>query len=79
MLKEKMETKVLDVDNKNYMIIDEIELNNNKYCYLVNLDNPEDIVIRKYVDNNLVNLDSEEEFDTVISALYEKNKDKFTD
>ena len=65
-------------NNKSYIILDTISYQNNEYLVLANeLDNT-DIALRKVIkkeDNKeyLVKLDSEEEFDEVITLFHEKN------
>lgn len=77
MLKETMQTKMLKLDNQDYLITNEIVLDNIKYYMLINLSNPEDIIIRKEVEDNgekyIELLDSDEEFDKVSVEFY-KNK-----
>ena len=65
-------------NNKSYIILDTISYQNNEYLVLANeLDNT-DIALRKVIkkeDNKeyLVKLDSEEEFDEVITLFNENN------
>ncbi len=75
MLKANNPITTLEIDNKEYILLDEVELNNQKYVYLINSLDPEDTVIRKYgLDNILLGLDSEQEFDDVLAAFFQKNK-----
>ena len=75
MLKANNPITTLEIDNKEYILLDEVELNNQKYVYLINSLDPEDTVIRKYgLDNTLLGLDSEQEFDDVLTAFFQKNK-----
>ena len=73
-------TEVVDyitIDNKDYIIIDEIEINRVKYVYLTEEENIENIKIKKVnIINNkevLVSLDSEEELNKALNAFKEKN------
>ena len=68
-------------DGIEYMVLDEIDLDNNTYVYLTNVDDEEDFCIRK-VDNTkndsmLVGLDNDNEFDTILDMFLEKNKTLF--
>ena len=71
------EDKVININNIEYIILDEIETNNTRYIYLSESENPENFMIRKLriIDNNecIVNLDNEEEFDDALAAFYKKN------
>ena len=62
-------TVVLE-DNIRYFILKEIENEENRYVYLVNVDDAEDFCIRKIKEENgkefLVGLDSEAEFEKLV-------------
>lgn len=77
MLKETMQTRMLKLDNQDYLITNEIVLDNIKYYLLINLSNPEDIIIRKEVEDNgeryIEPLDNDEEFDKVSVEFYKNN------
>lgn len=66
-------------DNRDYIILDTIEIDNIKYIYLVLATEEEQksVCIRKIVDNgeNIAGLDSEEEYRKALSAYTEKYKD----
>jgi len=47
-----MEIEILSIDDKNYGIFKEIKRNDINYLYLVNINDEEDIVIRKSIHNN---------------------------
>lgn len=74
-----MEMKCITLeDGLQYMVLDEIDFNNNTYVYLSNVEDPEDFCIRK-VENDkneelLVGLDSNEEFDKALLLYTEKNQ-----
>jgi hypothetical protein len=61
-------------DGKNCIIIAEEIIDNNKYVYLVNTANRKDYIIRKEINNELIGLDNEEEFNKVTLALLTKIK-----
>ncbi|MBR1414023.1 MAG: DUF1292 domain-containing protein [Bacilli bacterium] len=68
---------MLKLDNQDYLITNEIVLDNIKYYLLINLSNPEDIIIRKEVEDNgeryIEPLDNDEEFDKVSVEFYKNN------
>jgi hypothetical protein len=66
-------------DGIEYMVLDEIDLDNNTYVYLTNVDDEEDFCIRK-VDNTkndsmLVGLDTDNEFDKALLLFSKKYQD----
>lgn len=73
-----MEVVTLE-DNKDYVILDTIEIDGIKYVYLVLATNEEQksVCVRKLVDNeeNLAGLDSEEEYKKALDAYILKYKD----
>lgn len=73
-----MEAVTLE-DNKEYIILDTIEIDGIKYLYLAHLNDPEKrtACIRKLVDNNtnIAGLDTEEEYKKALNAYIEKYKD----
>ena len=71
------EFEVMTVDNKEYLIVDEIIHKDNDYIYLVNPKNELDVMIRKQSkeDKSLyIPLDSEEEFNLANLLLFKENK-----
>ncbi|MBR3049212.1 MAG: hypothetical protein IKG58_01460 [Bacilli bacterium] len=68
-----MELDFVTLDNKEYLIIDEIRHNDINYLYLVNNKNSKDFVIRKEKGDLLVGLDNEEEFNDVMQSFINKN------
>ena len=68
-------------DNENYAVIDKIETEGGFYVYLSNINDNEDICIRKEVtkqnaeneENYLVPLKDEGEVDHALNLLIEKN------
>ena len=70
---EYFDTLVLN-DKTTCAIVDTIEINNNKYLYLVNVDDTDDFFIRKEIDpETVIGLDSEEEFDMAMVAFAKKH------
>lgn len=61
----------------NYIIIDEILINNTKYAYLAKASNAKDFMIKKVlVKNNqeyLCPIENEEEFKRILNLFEEKN------
>ena len=59
------QVEIIDIENKKYMVLNEIEDNGVTYIYLTNIKNPKDFLIQKTDKDDpdyLVNLDNEEEF-----------------
>lgn len=66
---KEIEVKVYKLeDGLEYAVLDEI----NNYVYLSNLENPEDVCIRKDLGTELVGLDDEAEFNNALSLFKEK-------
>ena len=69
------QVEIIDIENKKYMVLNEIVDNGDTYLYLNNIKNPKDFIIQK-VDKNdesyLVNLDNDEEFNRALNLF--KNK-----
>ena len=65
-------------NNEEYLIVETIINNNNRYVFLANEKNNKDIAIRKVItkDNQeyLTKLDSEEEFEEVLKLFNNKYK-----
>lgn len=72
------QVEIIDIENKKYMVLNEITENGETYLYLTNIKNPKDFIIQK-VDKNdkdyLVNLDNDEEFKKALE-LFRKRIDK---
>lgn len=60
------------IDDKDYIIINELDYKNKHYVYLVNEENVKDILIRYAVDDVLYPVDTEEELKEVLRLLTEK-------
>jgi hypothetical protein len=66
------EVEIITIDNKDYAILKETETDSNTYFYLSNINDSNDIMIRKSSkeDNDLlIPLDNEKEFDLASSLL----------
>ena len=72
------QVEIIDIDNKKYMVLNEIEDNGETYLYLTNIKNPKEFLIQK-VDKNdkdyLINLDDEEEFNRALSLFNNSSSD----
>lgn len=72
------ENYYLEIDGKNYLIVDQIKNEKCEYVYLSNMEDQKDFCIRKLAsdDNDLlIGLDSDEEFDYALRVFYKKHKD----
>ena len=77
-VEEKMvKVNTVTIDNIEYIIIDDITLDDNRYIYLIEDNNPTKFMIRKIkiIDGSeyLVNLDNNAEFDKASQLFKEKN------
>lgn len=69
---DEMLVNYLELDGKNYIIVNEVDYKNNHYVYLVNEDDKDDIMIKKYNYDILEPLSSREEVDEVLGLLTKK-------
>lgn len=74
-----MEVNVITLENeKDYIIIDTIEFNSNKYLFLSNKEDENDMCVRKIIlkENKeyLIKLDSENELEEVLNIFTTKYK-----
>lgn len=71
------ELDAVKLEGREFVIVDEIIINNIKYVHLANADDAEDFCIRKIEirDNEeiLTPLDSDEEFDLALEEFIQKN------
>ena len=67
---EKNEIYTLD-DNKDYLVVDAFEMDNNNYVYLVDIDENSNIICGKLVDNHLDVILDEEELKKFIKRVSE--------
>lgn len=66
------QVEIVDIENKKYMVLNEIENEGETYLYLSNLKNPKDFIIQKLdkSDNDyLINLDDEDEFNKALQLF----------
>ena len=64
-----------EIDNKEYMITDEIEDNGFIYYYLCNIDSKEDVMIRKAKKddlNTLLPIDDDDELKKAVDLIINK-------
>lgn len=74
------ELKIVNLEGKEYTVLDEIQYRNIIYVYFVNPNNLVDFCIRKLVDEQkelLLGLDNREEFEHAIKLFKEKNQGTF--
>ena len=72
---------VINIDGKRYIIVDALEVNDDKYLVMGNESNPNDLMIRKVIVMNgeeyISKLDSEEELIKVLDTFKEKHRKDF--
>lgn len=61
--------KSYTINSKEYIVINELDINGIHYLYMSNEDDPEDIMIRKIVNGYLEPLDSEQEIIDVMKLI----------
>ena len=75
---EEINVNVTDIDGKEYIELDTIEVNGSKYVYLVSTNDDKDFLINKIVLDNgkeyYESLESNEEFQIVLLNFIKKNK-----
>lgn len=64
-----------NIDGKDYIEFDVIEINGNKYAYLINEKENEDYFIRKLVNDNYEPLTDEKEFELALTYFLKKHND----
>ncbi|MBQ8902141.1 MAG: DUF1292 domain-containing protein [Bacilli bacterium] len=73
-----MEVNVVTLENnKDYIIIDTIEFNDNKYLFLSNKDDENDMCVRKIITKDreyLTKLDNKNELEEVLNIFATKYK-----
>ena len=63
--------EIMTIDNNDYIIMKEVKEENTIYVFLSNVNNPEDVMIRKSNDNKLfVPLENEEEYRLATLLLF---------
>ena len=74
------ELTVVELEGKEYSIIDEIQVDNIIYVYFINPKNLTDFCIRKTVDEKkeiLTGLDDVQEFNKALKIFEQKNMETF--
>jgi len=75
---EEINVNVTDIDGKEYIELDTVEVKGSKYVYLVSTNDDKDFLINKIVLNNgkeyYESLESNEEFQIVLLNFIKKNK-----
>ena len=75
---EETNVKITDIDGKEYIELDTIMINDNKYVYLVNKNDDKDFIINKIVVENekeyYEGLSSNEEFQIALLTFIKENK-----
>jgi len=59
----------LEIDGKDYIIVNEVDYKGSHYVYLVNENDEKDIMIKKYNNEFLEPLSSKEEVDELLKLL----------
>lgn len=75
---EEINVNVTDIDGKEYIELDTVEVKGSKYVYLVSTNDDKDFLINKIVLDNgkeyYESLESNEEFQIVLLSFIKKNK-----
>ena len=75
---EEINVNVTDIDGKEYIELDTVEVKDSKYVYLVSTNDEKDFLINKIVLDNgkeyYESLESNEEFQIVLLNFIKKNK-----
>lgn len=72
------DVEIINIDNKKYAIVNEAQDEGTTYIYLSNIDDPEDIMIRKSSKedkNEYIPLDDEDEFHLATLLLFKTDKE----
>ena len=71
-------SRIMLENNKEYLVIDKIEVDGKYFVYLSNIDDSEDFCARKEIEVDdkkiLVGLDNKEEADLALKVFSEKHK-----
>lgn len=68
-MKDEMLVNYLEINGKDYIIVNEVDYKDNHYVYLVNEEDEKDIMIKKYNNEFLEPLSSKEEVDELLKLL----------
>lgn len=66
---EEILVKVFKINNKEYYVVNELDLKNKHYVCLVNKKDNEDIMVRIVHDDLLVPLENEKELEEVLKLI----------
>lgn len=66
-----MKVNIVNINGVDYTIIDTVDMDNKRYIILSNNMN---LLVMKYENNNIKNIDSEEEYYKVINLFKDKNR-----
>lgn len=73
------EYDIVLIEGNEYIEIDRINIENNTYVYLTELSNPDNFIIKKYLEVDgeeyFEGLESDNEFDKVLTYFLKKHKD----
>ena len=69
------ELEIINIDNKEYALIDTIKSEENTYNYFINTEDTMDFCILKESDEDYISLDNESEFNKALSLYKDKHKD----
>lgn len=61
--------EVVEIDNTTYAVLKEVTHKNTSYIYLSNINDEDDMLIRKVANDMLVPLENEEEFEIACNLL----------
>lgn len=68
----KKELDVVNIDNKNYLVINKVTSNDNTFLYLSNIEDEDDTLIRKIDKNDssqAIPLENDKEFEIACNLL----------
>ncbi len=75
-----MSIETLDIDGKEYYVVEKINNNNNLYYILINTIDKNDLIIRKYLkeenEEYIVGLDNEKEYYDVMKKYNDGDKNE---
>lgn len=63
------DVEVVEIDNTTYMILKEVNHKDTSYLYLSNINDEDDMLIRKVKDDMIIPLENEEEFEIASNLL----------
>ena len=76
---DKILVNYLEIDGKDYIILNETDYKNSHYVYLVNENDKTDIMIKKYNDELLEPLNSREEFEELGGSVMGMTAEEYSD